>query len=131
MLWRTGGVIGKTGWTRTARHCFAGRVQSNGKVIFVGLMGSERRQYLWADLRRIESMATGRTLKLVVAAPAMPSRKEIKKIQKALGRAGYFKGKPTGFFGRRTQAAIRNFQKAKGLPVTGAVGPETWKKLKA
>ncbi|MFA5160268.1 MAG: hypothetical protein WC484_07185, partial [Candidatus Omnitrophota bacterium] len=91
MLWRTGGVIGKTGWTRTARHCFAGRVQSNGQVIFVGLMGSQRRQYLWSDLQRIESVSTGKMPKPIVSAPAMPARKETLKIQKALQRAGYFK----------------------------------------
>ena len=130
MLWRTGGVIGKTGWTRTARHCFAGRVQSNDRVIFVGLMGSQRRQYLWSDLRKIETVFTGRPSKPIVSAPDMPSRKETLKIQRALQRAGYFKGKPTGFYGKRTQAAVRNFQKAKGLPVTGMVGPDTWKKLK-
>ena len=131
MLWRTGGVIGKTGWTRTARHCFAGRVQSRGRVIFVGLMGSQRRQYLWSDLRRIESVSTGKMPKLIVSAPAMPNRKETLKIQKALHRAGYFKGNPTGFYGKRTKAAVRNFQKSKGLSATGWVGPETLKKLKA
>ena len=131
MLWRTGGVIGKTGWTRTARHCFAGRVQSNGKVIFVGLMGSQRRQYLWSDLRRIQGLSSGKMPKLVVSAPALPNRKETLKIQKALQRAGYFKGNPTGFYGKRTRAAMRSFQKAKGLSATGWIGPDTWKKLKA
>ncbi len=131
MLWRTGGVIGKTGWTRTARHCFAGRVQSNGKVIFVGLMGSQRRQYLWSDLRRIEGLSTGKMLKPIVSAPALPNRKETLKIQKALQRAGYFKGNPTGFYGKRTRAAVRSFQKAKELSATGWIGPDTWKKLKA
>ena len=131
MLWRTSGVIGKTGWTRTARHCFAGRVLSSGKVIFVGLMGSQRRQYLWSDLRRIESISSGKMPKPIVSAPDIPTRKETLRIQKALQRAGFFKGKPTGFYGKRTKAAVRNFQKAKGLPVTGTVGPETWKKLKA
>ena len=121
----------QTGWTRTARHCFAGRVQSNGKVIFVGLMGSQRRQYLWSDLRRIESISTGEMPKPIVSAPAMPTRKETLKIQKALQRAGYFKGNPTGFYGKRTQAAVRNFQKSKGFSATGWVGPDTWKKLKA
>lgn len=131
MLWRTGGVIGKTGWTRTARHCFAGRVQSRGKVIFVGLMGSQRRQYLWSDLRRIESIPSGKMPKAIAAAPAMPTRAETLKIQKALQRAGYFKGSPTGFYGKRTKASVRNFQKAKGIMVTGTVGPQTWKSLKA
>ncbi|MFH0985703.1 MAG: peptidoglycan-binding protein [Candidatus Omnitrophota bacterium] len=130
MLWRTSGVIGKTGWTRSARHCFAGRVQANGKVIFVGLMGSSRRQYLWTDLRRVASVPTGKSPKAIVSAPAMPTRKEVIKIQKALRNAKYFKGKPTGFFGKRTRAAVRNFQKSSGLPVTGSVGPATWKKLK-
>lgn len=131
MLWRTGGVIGKTGWTRTARHCFAGRVQAHGQVIFVGLMGSARRQYLWSDLRSIAAIPSGKMPKPIVSAPQAPSRKQTIKIQKALGRAGYFKGNPTGFYGKRTRASVRNFQKAKGLPVDGIVGPGTWSKLKA
>lgn len=131
MLWRTQGVIGKTGWTRAARHCFAGRVQSRGKVIFVGLMGSSKRQYLWSDLRRIAAIPSGKMPKPIVSAPSVPSKQETIKIQKALGRAGYFKGSPTGFYGRRTKAAVRNFQKSKGLPVDGVVGSKTWKSLKA
>ena len=131
MLWRSGGVIGKTGWTRTARHCFAGRVLSGGRVIFVGLMGSQRRQYLWLDLRRIEALSSGTMPQPIVSSPAIPGRKETLRIQKALHRAGYFRGKPTGFYGKRTKASVRNFQKSKGLPPTGFVGPETWKKHKA
>jgi D-alanyl-D-alanine carboxypeptidase (penicillin-binding protein 5/6) len=131
MLWRTSGVIGKTGWTRSARHCFAGRVQSRGRVIYVGLMGSPSRQYLWSDLRRIEYIPSGKMPKPIASAPALPDRLETLKIQKALHRAGYFKGNPTGFYGKRTKASVRKFQKAKGLTVTGTVGPQTWKSLKA
>jgi D-alanyl-D-alanine carboxypeptidase (penicillin-binding protein 5/6) len=131
MLWRMSGVIGKTGWTRMARHCFAGRVQSNDRVIFVGLMGSQRRQYLWTDLLKIGSVSTGKTPKPIVSDPKMATRKETMKIQKALQRAGYFKGNPTGFYGKRTKAAVRKFQKSKGIYATGWVGPDTWKKLKA
>lgn len=131
MLWRTGGVIGKTGWTREARHCFAGRVQGDGKVIFVGLMGSPRRQFLWSDLRSIAAVPSGKMPKPIVLGPKMPTRKDTFKIQRALQRAGYFKGNPTGFYGNRTRAAVRGFQKAKKIPPTGSVGPATWKKLKA
>jgi D-alanyl-D-alanine carboxypeptidase (penicillin-binding protein 5/6) len=131
MLWRSGGVIGKTGWTRAARHCFAGRVPAGGRVIYVGLMGSARRQYLWSDLRRIQSFSTGKTLKPIMETPKLPSRKETVKIQKALQKAGYFKGNPTGFYGKRTRASVRNFQKAKGIMMTGTVGPQTWKSLRA
>lgn len=130
MLWRTSGVIGKTGWTRDARHCFAGRVQGDGKVIFVGLMGSPRRQNLWSDLLRIAAIPTGKMPKTIISAPKMPTRRDTFKIQRALQRAGYFKGNPTGFYGKRTQKAVCAFQKAKKIPVTGSVGPATWKKLK-
>ena len=130
MLWRTGGVIGKTGWTRKARHCFAGRVISGDQTIFVGLMGTQSRQYLWSDLRRIAAIPSGKMPKPIASAPKMPTRQETIKIQKALGKAGYFKGKPTGFFGKRTKASVLSFQKAKGLKADGIVGPVTWKKLK-
>lgn len=131
MLWRTSGVIGKTGWTRSARHCFAGRVQSRGKEIFVGIMGSARRAYLWSDLRAIAAVSTGKKLKPIKTGVKLPSRAETRDIQKALHKAGYFKGSPTGFYGKRTRAAVRKFQRAKKLPQTGTVGPQTWKKLKA
>jgi len=97
----------------------------------VGLMGSPSRQYLWSDLRRIEAISSGKMPKPITLAPQMPSRKETIKIQKALGRAGYFKGNATGFYGKRTRAAVKNFQKAKGLAADGMMGPDTWKKLRA
>ena len=129
MLWRTSGVIGKTGWTRDARHCFAGRVQARGRVVFVGIMGSLKRPYLWYDLMKVLSTSGGKTFKPIKIGLALPARSEIIKIQKALQRAGYFKGNPTGFYGKRTKQAVRRFQRAKRIPVTGTVGPQTWKKL--
>ena len=131
MLWRTSGVIGKTGWTREARHCFAGRVQSRGKEIFVGIMGSARRAYLWSDLRTIAGVSTGRQLRPIKTGVELPSREQTKMIQTALHKAGYFKVTPTGFYGKRTRRAVRSFQRSQGLPGTGDVSIETWKKLKA
>lgn len=130
MLWRTSGVIGKTGWTRNARHCFAGRVQSWGKEIFVGIMGSPRRAYLWDDLRKVASVSGGGKFRPIKVEVALPSRSDTWSIQKALQRAGYFKGNPTGFYGKRTKAAVKKFQRRNKLPVTGTVGPRTWAKLK-
>lgn len=131
MLWRTNGIIGKTGWTRSARHCFAGRVQSRGKVIYVGIMGSAKRTYLWSDLRTVASAATGKKLKPIKKGEALPSRAETQRIQKALQKAGYFKGTATGFYGKKTRRAVRRFQRAKKIPVTGNVGPLTLRELKA
>jgi hypothetical protein len=36
-----------------------------------------------------------------------------------------------GAFGKRTQAAVRAFQRASGLPVSGVITPQTWAKLLA
>ena len=60
----------------------------------------------------------------------------VKKIQKALRRAGYYKtaGKSTlkidGVYGKYTTQAVRQFQKANNLKVTGTITKETAKKLR-
>ena len=45
-------------------------------------------------------------------------------LQQRLSDAGFDTGTPDGVFGRRTEAAIRAFQQARGLPVTGVASPE-------
>ncbi len=55
-----------------------------------------------------------------VITPGTPSRETVRAIQSELNRLGYGVGTPDGLAGRRTQEAIRNFQQANGLPVTGA-----------
>ena len=60
----------------------------------------------------------------------------VKKIQKALKKNGYYlkaNGKTLnvdGIFGTHTETAVKQFQKAKGLKVTGKVDYTTAKKLK-
>lgn len=133
MLWGTSAVIGKTGWTRSARHCFAGRIQSKSRIIYVGIMGDAKRTYLWSDLYRIAAFSSGKIISSAPKREASVSLDQgwVKKIQKALKHAGYFQGNPTGFYGKRTKKAVKQFQKANRLPTTGTVGPKTWKKLKA
>ncbi|HEY7455999.1 MAG TPA: peptidoglycan-binding domain-containing protein [Solirubrobacterales bacterium] len=47
-------------------------------------------------------------------------------------RAAVRPGLPlTGIFGRRTRAAVREFQEGAGLPVDGAIGTRTWNSLLA
>jgi membrane-bound lytic murein transglycosylase B len=45
-------------------------------------------------------------------------------LQTRLNAAGFDTGTPDGVFGTRTEAAIRGFQQARGLPVTGVASPE-------
>ena len=52
-----------------------------------------------------------------------------KDIQKALKNAGFYRGSIDGKIGPMTKAAIREFQKAKGLKADGAVGPKTWSEM--
>jgi len=51
--------------------------------------------------------------------PVPVDRDGVKEIQTLLKAAGYHKGRPDGHLGKRTAAAIRAYQKAKGLPVDG------------
>jgi peptidoglycan hydrolase-like protein with peptidoglycan-binding domain len=54
---------------------------------------------------------------------------EVSSIQRCLKKLGYFEGSITGNFGSKTETAVRKFQKAKGLPAIGVVGPQTQRAL--
>lgn len=50
-------------------------------------------------------------------------------LQRGLTRAGFDAGTPDGVLGKKTEAAIRAYQQAKGLPVTGTPSPELLRRL--
>jgi membrane-bound lytic murein transglycosylase B len=52
------------------------------------------------------------------------SRADIKTIQSHLNRLGFDAGPEDGVAGTRTNTAIRNFQKAQGLPPDGYASPD-------
>jgi len=54
---------------------------------------------------------------------------DVTRLQDLLRNAGYFPTAPTGFFGAFTEAAVHDFQKAKGLAVDGVAGYHTFKIL--
>ncbi len=54
----------------------------------------------------------------------------VTELQQLLERAGVPTGSVDGDFGPMTQAAVRRFQSARGLPVDGVVGARTWAELK-
>jgi N-acetylmuramoyl-L-alanine amidase len=49
----------------------------------------------------------------------------VTQIQKKLAAAGYYRASIDGIYGSRTAAAVRSYQKDKGLKVDGICGPET------
>ncbi|PSB50550.1 peptidoglycan-binding protein [filamentous cyanobacterium Phorm 6] len=55
---------------------------------------------------------------------------KVAQLQKTLEDAGYFRAKPTGFYGVLTHAAVKKFQAENSLKVDGIVGPQTLSALK-
>ncbi|WP_251425248.1 3D domain-containing protein [Veillonella agrestimuris] len=53
----------------------------------------------------------------------------VQKLQTMLAQQGFLKDSADGVFGTRTEAAVKKFQKSKGLAVDGRVGPATMKAL--
>jgi hypothetical protein len=58
------------------------------------------------------------------------TKDQIKEAQAGLAKAGYFKGEPNGVLGKKTRKAIRAYQKANNLPVTGRLDDELLTKLR-
>ena len=57
--------------------------------------------------------------------------RQVRELQVRLRSAGTYSAKVTGFYGRLTEAAVRRFQRAEDLPVSGAVDRATWRALRA
>ena len=64
--------------------------------------------------------------KIMVNSDRVPTAAQ---IQTALKNAGFDPGAIDGKIGPRTQQAVKEFQRAKGLKVDGKVGPKTWEDL--
>ncbi|MFH1782559.1 MAG: peptidoglycan-binding domain-containing protein [Candidatus Omnitrophota bacterium] len=56
-------------------------------------------------------------------------KKTLENIQRALKKAGYYKGPIDSKIGPNTKSAIVAFQKANSLTPDGVVGKKTWSKL--
>lgn len=59
------------------------------------------------------------------------SGEQVTDLQARLARAGYFKHEVTGYYGTVTAQAVRSFQAAKSLAVTGDVDRATWRAVQA
>ena len=54
----------------------------------------------------------------------------VRKVQRKLRRHGAGPGPVDGDFGKRTEKAVRRFQRAESLKADGVVGKQTWKRLR-
>lgn len=57
------------------------------------------------------------------------TKDQIKEAQQGLTKAGFYKGEPSGKLDRQTQQALRAYQKANKLPVTGHLNEKLLAKL--
>jgi len=131
LLWQPKyNVLGKTGFTRRARHCFVGIVESRSGHLFVSVLGSRSRKSLWRDVRQVVRRRLDllkRTIRL--NNKLWSARTDRRTIQANLRKAGFEVGPLDGVFGLKTIGAIRAFQNSAGLSVDGVVGKKTWKEL--
>jgi len=57
------------------------------------------------------------------------NRELVRRVQRSLANRGYYGGAVDGLVGPQTMGALRDFQRAEGLPVTGHLDEETIEKL--
>ncbi|WP_461030709.1 L,D-transpeptidase family protein, partial [Streptomyces sparsus] len=68
------------------------------------------------------------------AAPVLSVGSEgdaVREVQARLQQLKVFQRNPTGYYGSVTAAAVRSFQGARALPVTGSTDAATWRTLRA
>lgn len=77
-----------------------------------------------------EALSARDTGVIDTAAQPEGAKPTTKAIQVALFNAGFNPGDIDGRMGKKTRAAIKEFQKANGLTADGKVGKQTWALLK-
>ncbi|HOA83952.1 MAG TPA: D-alanyl-D-alanine carboxypeptidase family protein [Thermodesulfovibrio thiophilus] len=65
LLWEEDNIIGgKTGYTRTARHCFVSAYKVRGRLVYTAILGDPNREKLWKDTQQLvvkaEDVLTGK-----------------------------------------------------------------------
>lgn len=108
------------------------------KVLERGGMCMKRVRKLFIQTLLVLSLATGLTPNIsmlpnyqtvVTVQAATYSKTTIKAVQKKLNKLGYDCGTADGVAGSKTKSAIKKYQKAEGLSVTGSVNKELLKSL--
>jgi len=98
-------IIGKTGYTGNARHCFVGAMDTENGMVITAVLGARSRHSLWKATEMLAEIGVHPELALLLEAPR-PNRGN--------GKAGVKKGKPV-MAGTRQDLIVQDFQKERML----------------
>lgn len=116
-------VIGKTGYTKLARHCFLSYGKSKKHEVIISILGNEKK-FLWNDLRAGYRLHLDREAYM----PRFLKNNKISlaKLHQLLKNKGFPVKKHETYYGPETRKAVKRFQIENRLSVDGIVGPQTW-----
>lgn len=97
----------------------------------------ETHELMWSDDETIPNRGVPMLVLEREPAPNWPGKSlridskgvSVERVQRRLNELGYPCGRPDGWFGPRTDRAVRNFQRDHAPPVDGIVGRITWSAL--
>ena len=98
-------IIGKTGYTGNARHCFVGAMDTENGMVITAVLGARSRHSLWKATEMLAEIGVHPELALLLEAPR-PNRGN--------GKAGVKKCKPV-MAGTRQDLIVQDFQKERML----------------
>jgi peptidoglycan DL-endopeptidase CwlO len=102
-------------------------LQTSRSLVADGVVGRST----WAVLNPlVGTPGTSSERKLMLTSPRMFGD-DVKEVQRLLSTKGIAVSPTDGVFGSGLEASIRSFQRQRGLPVDGRVGPETWRALRS
>ena len=88
-------------------------------------------QHTRTSVSKGQDSTTVRSSTAAKAHHAMWTTDQVKEAQQGLAKAGFYKGQANGKYGRSTRKAIREYQKANKLKVTGRLDNELLTKLRS
>lgn len=83
----------------------------------------------WYDEKQPQPVVPSLERELSFRTTSLMQGNDVKKVQESLNNLGYNCGTSDGYFGKKTDIAVRNFQSDRGLTVDGVVGKHTAESL--
>lgn len=120
-------VLGKTGFTNDARHCFLSFCKLGDRNVAVSILGAPTSSVLWAELRLVYD-AYMKTRDVYLPIYMAKQGISVAQLHEKLRMAGFpVSGENT--YGAATRKAVAAYQKSKRLASDGICGARTWESL--